>query len=83
MLWLHTSSGHAIYVHKVSLLYGRRPFALNLLVCLMDTLFDRCPAGLAYLLTRLLLRGCWHARRNHGSKRCQQREPDFFDRTHV
>jgi hypothetical protein len=29
------------------------------LVCLLDTPFDRCPAGFAYL-TGLLLRGCWH-----------------------
>jgi hypothetical protein len=38
------------------------------LVCLLDTPFDRCPAGFAYLLTGLLLRGYWHARRHRGSK---------------
>jgi hypothetical protein len=53
------------------------------LVCLLDTLFDRCPAGLAYLLTGLLLCGCWYARRQHGSNRYQHAEPDFSDRTHL
>jgi len=38
------------------------------LVRLLDTHFDRCPAGFAYLLTGLLLRGYWHARRHPGSK---------------
>jgi hypothetical protein len=58
MLRLQTSSGHAVYVHEVTLLYCLVPLTLNLLVCLMDTPLDRLPAGVAYLLTGLLFGFC-------------------------
>jgi hypothetical protein len=53
------------------------------LVCLLDTPFDRCSAGFAYLLTGLLLRCYWRARRHHGNKRRQHRQPDRPDRAHA
>jgi hypothetical protein len=39
-------------------------------MCLLNTLFDCCPAGLAYWLTGLLLCGCWSARRYYSDKQC-------------
>ena len=53
---------------------------------------DRCPAGFAHyllrwlllhLLTWLLLRGRRHARSHNYSKPCQDRKPNYSDRTHV
>ena len=50
------------------------PMSYSLLVCLLDTPFDRGPAGFAYLLTGLLLRGCWSASRHYSGKQCQNAE---------
>jgi hypothetical protein len=82
VLWLETRSSHAVYEKEVHLI----AFAPSKNLCVMrlaPTLLDRCPAGFAYLLTWLLLRGRRHARSHHYSKPCQDRKPNFSDRTHV
>jgi hypothetical protein len=53
------------------------------LVRLLDAPLDGFPAGLAYLLTGLLLCGRWQICRHHGGKRCQGAETDFSDDAHV
>jgi hypothetical protein len=52
------------------------------LVRLLDTPFDRCPAGGAYL-TRLLLRGRWQICRRHRGKGRQGAETGVSDDAHV
>jgi hypothetical protein len=56
LLWLETSSSHAVYVYEIPLLLlpAARYLRNSLLVRLVDTPFDRCPAGLAYLAGLLL-----------------------------
>ena len=55
----------------------------DLLVRLLDALLDRCPACLAYLLTGLLLCGCWSAHRHYTDKQCQDAEPDSLGYAHA
>ena len=59
-----------------------RSLSYSLLVCLLDTPFDRCPAGFTYLLTGLLLCGRWQIC-SHRGKRCQRAEADVSDDAHV
>jgi hypothetical protein len=54
VLWLETSSSHAVYEKEVHLIVAPSG---KLWMRLAPTPLDRCPAGFACLLTWLLLRG--------------------------